>query len=72
VTQSGPTIVVTVADADPAGKERRQAHEAESPDKESGRGLFLVSSIASAWDTHRRESGLVVWAEVRETESHGA
>ncbi len=34
------------------------------PDAEGGRGLALVSALASGWGTEAREGGKVVWFEV--------
>ncbi|MFI1889086.1 ATP-binding protein [Streptomyces jumonjinensis] len=35
-----------------------------SPDAESGRGLFLVDALSSAWGTRPREIGKTVWADL--------
>ncbi|WP_171053236.1 ATP-binding protein [Streptomyces marianii] len=38
-------------------------------DAESGRGLFLVAALASAWGTDPQEHGKRIWFEIRATTS---
>ncbi|MFE3326988.1 ATP-binding protein [Streptomyces sp. NPDC059176] len=40
-------------------------------DAESGRGLFLVAALASAWGTDPQEPGKKIWFEIRATPSRG-
>jgi anti-sigma regulatory factor (Ser/Thr protein kinase) len=39
-------------------------------DATSGRGLALVSELATAWGVEKRDGGKVVWAEVGRTAEH--
>src|SRR5579875_2697738 len=56
----GPTVRLEVADEKP----RVPTTGACPPDATSGRGLALVSSLASSWGIEHRDSGKVVWAEL--------
>ncbi|WP_239380000.1 MULTISPECIES: SpoIIE family protein phosphatase [unclassified Frankia] len=53
-------VIVEVADGDPRLPRRRHADF----DDEGGRGLELVSLIASRWGTRPAGSGKIVWAEI--------
>lgn len=61
VKLGGPAGVrVAVRDGSAAAPNRRVAHELA----ESGRGLQLVSELATAWGTDVDRAGKVVWAEI--------
>ena len=53
-------VHVSVEDAGPEPPAPRAAEPAD----ESGRGLLLVSRIASSWGVRPVETGKVVWADV--------
>jgi anti-sigma regulatory factor (Ser/Thr protein kinase) len=40
-------------------------HHNAGPDDDSGRGLMMVSCLASEWGTYRKSNGKVVWVIVR-------
>ncbi|MEU8826866.1 ATP-binding protein [Streptomyces sp. NPDC048636] len=60
---TGPTLRIEVADT---RAERRPSVVADpGPDCESGRGLLLVSALATRWGVaERRGPGKTVWAEI--------
>ncbi len=58
--RTGSRVIVEVADCDPRVPRRRHA----AFDDEGGRGLELVSLIASRWGTRSAGDGKVVWAEI--------
>ncbi len=58
--RTGSRVIVEVADGDPRMPRRRHA----DVDDEGGRGLELVSLIASRWGTRSAGAGKVVWAEI--------
>ncbi|MFK4102914.1 ATP-binding protein [Streptomyces sp. NPDC019531] len=54
------SIVIEVWDIDP----RTPVVQDADFDAESGRGLFLVETVASRWGSRPAEPGKVVWAEL--------
>lgn len=59
---TGSTLRIEVADT---RAERRPAVAVPGPDCESGRGLLLVSALATRWGVaERRGPGKTVWAEL--------
>ncbi len=58
--RTGSRVIVEVSDCDPRLPRRRHADF----DDEGGRGLELVSLIASRWGTRSVGDGKVVWAEI--------
>jgi anti-sigma regulatory factor (Ser/Thr protein kinase) len=54
------TLRIEVSDA----RADRQLHFVTEPDAEGGRGLILVSLLASTWGVSQREVGKTVWAEL--------
>jgi anti-sigma regulatory factor (Ser/Thr protein kinase) len=54
------TVRIEVSDDNP----RVPTTGACPPDATSGRGLALVSSLASSWGIEHRDNGKVVWAEL--------
>ncbi|AEH10873.1 putative PAS/PAC sensor protein [Candidatus Protofrankia datiscae] len=58
--RTGSRVIVEVSDRDPRLPRRRHADF----DDEGGRGLELVSLIASRWGTRSVGDGKVVWAEI--------
>ncbi len=58
--RTGSRVIVEVADGDPRMPRRRHA----DVEDEGGRGLELVSLIASRWGTRLAGAGKVVWAEI--------
>ena len=53
------SVVVTVTDDRESDRPLRVA--VQDPDKDSGRGLFLVDAIAGAWGTTAHAGGKSVW-----------
>lgn len=53
------SLVVTVTDDDTAGEPLVPAEQ--NPERDAGRGLFLLDAIASAWGTMAHASGKSVW-----------
>ncbi|MBL1096484.1 ATP-binding protein [Streptomyces coffeae] len=59
---TGSMLRIEVADT---RAERRPAVAAPGPDSETGRGLLLVSALATRWGVaERRGPGKTVWAEI--------
>lgn len=56
----GPTVRIEVSDENPRVPNPGPC----PPDATSGRGLALVSSLASSWGIEHRDGGKVVWAEL--------
>lgn len=46
-------------------RRRRPRFKPESTERQRGRGMFIVESLASTWGVHDRPFGKVVWAEVK-------
>jgi DNA-binding response OmpR family regulator len=57
---AGPTVRIEVADRGSGTPEPRRPE----PEQESGRGLQVVSALASAWGISPSPGGKVVWAEL--------
>ena len=60
VIVNGPTVRLEVYDEN----SRLPVQAACPPDATSGRGLALVSTMATTWGIDNREDGKVVWAEL--------
>ena len=52
-------VVVTVTDDDTGGEPLLAVEQ--DPERNSGRGLFLVDAIAGAWGTATHDAGKSVW-----------
>ena len=61
LSSDGAALRVSVRDASPVGPVLRHP----APTTTSGRGLILVTSIASRWGTELVDDGKLVWAELR-------
>ncbi|WP_327352388.1 ATP-binding protein [Streptomyces sp. NBC_01304] len=59
----GATLRIAVSDAR-TEKQPPRFGEAPAPEAETGRGLLLVQSLATAWGVTARDIGKTVWAEL--------
>lgn len=57
---STEALRIEVTDRDPSPPEPQPFDR----EREGGRGLLIVSSLASAWGIDRRDDGKTVWAEL--------
>jgi signal transduction histidine kinase len=65
---AGPRLRVEVADDNPSPPVRQQ----HGPRAGTGRGMILVSELASAWGTEPAGKGTVVWFELESgSPAHG-
>jgi anti-sigma regulatory factor (Ser/Thr protein kinase) len=62
VVLRGSTLLTEVLDYGPVAAPR--TGDAERPDDESGRGLFLVDCLATSWGSRPAGSGTVAWARL--------
>ena len=78
VVHATSTIQLRIGVSDEIRVEVRDASEDApiledvGPDRESGRGLAIVTSLADDWDWSRRPSGKVVWFSLARTPSRHA
>lgn len=61
VSRHGDRLRVEVSDDDPSPVQPRARGDAE----ESGRGLYIVASLASAWGCDAAGAGKTIWFELR-------
>lgn len=62
VRWTGTRLRIEVSDPDMTGVRLRP--RAADPDDESGRGLFLVATLADAWGTVPEPAGKTTWFEI--------
>jgi anti-sigma regulatory factor (Ser/Thr protein kinase) len=67
VTLQASILRVAASDDDPRLPELRRV----GPDAESGRGLYLIDSLAHAWGVVPRENGKTVWFDIVVTSRSG-
>jgi anti-sigma regulatory factor (Ser/Thr protein kinase) len=78
VVHATSTIRLRIGVSDEIRVEVRDASEGApvledvGPERESGRGLAIVTSLADDWDWSRRESGKVVWFSLARTPNRHA
>ncbi|MGW0963869.1 ATP-binding protein [Streptomyces gelaticus] len=61
LSHAARVAIIGVADE---GQSRATAAGVPSPDREDGRGLLIVDTLATDWGQRRVRGGLLVWAEV--------